>query len=366
MTGAALNTSILTGFGIAGRLVADSAQVRGRMDTLLRQASTGRAGDTFAQLGGTASASLSLRPVLARLDAYRANIDAASGRMELSQSTLKQIGDIASRFRAQTINLNGLSQSEVNTIAGSARDALKQVAGLLNTRDGSVYIFAGQDGAMPPVPSGDGIGTSGFVTGIASAVAALGTTGGAATITATLAIGSSNAVGLTPFSTALSQPASVLASERTSVRIGDGLASPTGILASANADVASSGTSTTGSYIRDILRGLATLGALSGAQVNTPGFGDVVADVRTGLADAVSALAGDAGVLGDRQAGLAETRTTLGNMATAIESQISDAENVDMASTLSRLSAVQSQLQASYQLIASLQNMSLAKYLGPG
>lgn len=366
MAGTILNTSGMSGFGIAGRLVADSAQVRGRMDTLLRQASTGRAGNTFAQLGSTASASLSLRPNLARLEAYQANIDAAAGRMELTQSTLKQIGDIASRFRAQTINLNGLSRSEVDTIAGSARDALKQVAGLLNTRDGSVYIFAGQDGAAAPVPSGDAIGTSGFVTSIATAVAAFGTAGGAATIAATLAIGGSNAAGTSPFSPNLSQPASLLVGARTSVRIGDGVAVPTGVLASTNADIASTGPATTGSYIRDVLRGLATLGALSGNQVSAPGFGEVVADVRTSLADAVSALAADAGVLGDRQSALAATQATLTDMATAIQTQISDAEDVDMASTLSRLSAVQSQLQASYQLIASLQSMSLARYLGGG
>jgi flagellar hook-associated protein 3 FlgL len=363
MSGGIIGATSLSGFGISSRLVGDSAQVRARMDTLLRQASTGRAGDTYAQLGNASSASLSLRPSLARLETYQANIDAAAGRMELTQSTLKQISDIASRFRAQTINLNGLSQSEVDTIAGSARDALKQVSGLLNSRDGSVYIFAGQDGATAPVPSGDNINTSGFAAAIGSALAGLATAGGPATIAATLAIATSNVAGISAFSTSLSQTASALAGQRTSVRAGDSVSVPTGILASINADVGSSGAATTGSYMRDILRGLATLGALSGSQVTAAGFGDVVADIRTSLADAGSALASDAGVLGDRQAGLATTKATLANMATALLGQISDAEDVDMAKTLSRLSAVQFQLQASYQLIASLQNMSLIKYL---
>lgn len=352
-----------SGFGTASRLVADSRQIRNQMDTLIRQASTGRAGDTYAQLGANAPTSLAVRPTMARFEAYQANIDAASGRIELTLSTLKQVSDIASRFRAQTNNLNGLNKSDVDTIAGSARDALKQVAGLLNTRDGSVYIFAGQDGANPPIPAGDDIVSGGYFTAISTAIGNLGAAGGAATIAATFAIAQSNAAGTSPFSTALSQPASALANSRTVVRSGDNTTEPTGILASTNADVASLGTATTGSYIRDILRGLATLGALSSGQITNAGFADVVADVRTSLADAVSSLSSDSGVLGDRQTALAASKSTLADMTTALQAQVAGAEDVDMAATLSKLTAVQSQLQASYQLIASLQGLSLAKYL---
>ena len=48
--------------------------------------------------------------------------------------------------------MQGVNTSAVDTIAASARDALGQVAGLLDTQDGGVYVFAGQDTANPPVP----------------------------------------------------------------------------------------------------------------------------------------------------------------------------------------------------------------------
>jgi flagellin-like hook-associated protein FlgL len=43
--------------------------------------------------------------------------------------------------------------------------------------------------------------------------------------------------------------------------------------------------------------------------------------------------------------------------------QVSTSEDVDMAATLSQLSLVQTQMQASYQLIATLSGLSLAKFL---
>ena len=139
-----------------------------------------------------------------------------------------------------------------------------------------------------------------------------------------------------------------------------------GVLASANADAASLGGSTTGSYIRDILRGLATLASLSSARIDDAGFAEVVADVRTGMAGAITALNVDAGVLGNRQAAIAEGRARLGETATALRGQVADVEDVDMAELLSRLSLTQTQLQASYQLLAGLQSLSLTKFLPVG
>jgi flagellar hook-associated protein 3 FlgL len=46
-----------------------------------------------------------------------------------------------------------------------------------------------------------------------------------------------------------------------------------------------------------------------------------------------------------------------------LTAQASSAEDVDMAATLSQISLVQTQLQASYQLIAGQSGLSLVKFL---
>jgi flagellin-like hook-associated protein FlgL len=271
------------------------------------------------------------------------------------------ISQIASSFYAQIPNLNDLDAAEVDAIAANARGALVQVAGLLDTKVGDIYVFAGQDTANPPVPKPDQIGASGFATQIAAAVATLNSNGAAATAAATLAVATSNAAGTSPFSAYASQPASGLA--RPTVEVGEGQRLPVGLLASANADATSSPGSTTGSYMRDLMRPLATIGSLTSGQAGTAAFDGLVADTRTSLEGAISAMGTDTGVLGDRQTALQAMRATLDATVTALTGQISNAEDVDMTKALSQLTETQTQLQASYKLIATLKDLSLANFL---
>jgi flagellar hook-associated protein 3 FlgL len=350
-------------WGLTSELAANSGQIRTQLNTLSEQVSTGKVSTTYAGLGTSAATSIALRPAMAHLQAWQDNIDVADTRLKVTQTALQQISQVASDFRAQTSNLNGLSGSNIDTIAAAARQALQQVAGLLNSQDAGVYVFAGQDSANPPIPSGSAITSSGFATQIAGAVAGLGTNGVAATLATITGIAASNAAGTSPFSATLSQPAASLAGQRPSVQVGAGQSVPTGILASANADVPSTSSGSSGSYTRDIMASLAALGSLSSTQADTPGLTDFATQIGQNLADALSTLNADAGVLGDRQSALQTTKSTLGDTATALQAQVSSVEDVDMASTLSQLTSVQTQLQASYQLISTLQGLSLVKFL---
>jgi flagellin-like hook-associated protein FlgL len=362
----AFSSAATSGYGPRGQILAGAAQARERLDMLTRQAGSGRVADTFGGLAGGAATSLALRPELSRLEGWQANIAAAEGRMDVTLTALDQIGGIASDFRARIADLNGLDAGTVDSVAAAARDALRQVAGLLNTRQGGQYVFAGQDGANAPVPQADNILASGFATQIVTAVAGLGSNGADATIAATLAVATSNAAGISPFSAGQSRPAAALRAQAATVSVGEGRHVETGVPASANAEATSGGDGTTGSYMRDILRALATLGAMDGSQLNTPGFAALAEDVRAGLESAVTALGVDAGLLGNRQADLREQADRLDATASTLRARLAGAEDVDMAETLSALSLAQTRLQASYQLLAGLPSLSLLKFLPAG
>jgi flagellar hook-associated protein 3 FlgL len=346
--------------GFQGSAIANAATVARRLNTLTQQAGDGLIADTYAGLTSGIHAALVMGPAIAREQGWQTDVSAATGRMQVAQTALKQISSIASQFYAQTNNLNGLNASEIDSNAASARDALGQVADLLNTTDGGVYVFAGQDTSNAPIPNPSRILTSGYFQQIQQSVSGLSAAGSVATVQATLAAAQSDAAGTSPFSTYLSQSATA---SRSVLIAESGELLPTGMLANSNANVASVGATTTGSYIRDILRGLATLGALSSAQVGVAGFADVVADARTGLGGAIGALNQDAGVLGDRQTALMSAVQESASTVTALQSQLSAAQDVDMAATLSQLSQTQTQLRASYQMIADSQSLSLVKYL---
>ena len=353
------------GYGLLGTLIAETANQNKQLTVLTEQASSGAIGSTYAALGGGAAVSLNLAPQIASLATWNANIGAAAGPMGVAQTAVTQIESIVSSFRSQLNGVNTLtSASSIESLATQARAALVDVGDLLNTQNGSTYVFAGQDSASPPVPDPADLATSGFFTQISTAVAGLSTSGAAATAAATLAIGTSNAAGTSPFSAYLSQPAASLSPP--TAQIGPARTVTTGLIASANSAITSTGTSTTGSYMRDTLRALATIGSFSGSQGTDPGFAALVLDTQTSLTDAGTAMAGDAGVLGNTQASLTAQQSTNTDMTTALTTQVSTAQSVDMASTLSNLTQMQTQLQASYQLIAAASGLSLVKFLPVG
>lgn len=351
-----------TGYALSDLLLANSQRVSHRIATLTEQSSTGLIAQDYAGLGQGAATALDLQPQIARDQAIQTGITAAAGPMGVAQTALSQIGTLTTGIIAQLNNLNGLDASSVGSVAAEAQSALTQVAGLLDEQYGGSYVFAGQDSANPPVPNPGGILASGFYTQISGAVGALPTAGAATTAAATLAIAGSTSAGTTPFSATLESLAAT-GDGRTTVETGPGQRVAGVMLANRNGDAASSGTSTTGSYMRDILRGLATVASLTPASLSAGGFQALIQDTRTSLNGAVSAMSTDAGILGDRQTQLGKTATAIGDAATALGNQVADVTQANLAQTATALSLANTQLQASYQLIAGLPKLSLVQYV---
>lgn len=349
--------------GLLGRLVAESAVTRGRLDLLTSQTASGSVARTYSGLGSGARTVLDLRPTMAAMEVWQTNITTAKSRADIALAAMDRMTAIASDFYARVNTLNGLSATDVDTTAMAARDALREFASLLNTKNGDIFVFSGRDTGNAPVPNGDAILSSGFYTQISLAVSSLGISGAAVTSASTLAIAGSNSAGTSPFSAFLSQPASSLLMQRPLVYMGEQYSEEFGLLASTNAAATSGGTSTTESYMRDILRALATLGSLSSTQIPDSGFAALIDDTRTSLRDSITAMTTDIGVFGAQQARLQKYHEQLGSVRLLVAFQVSRIEDVDMAATLASLSEVQNQLQASYQMISSLRDLSLVKYL---
>ena len=313
------------GSALLARLADNSANVRRQLDIATTQETTGRIAESYGGLGTGAKVSLDLRPEVTHAAAWQANIDSAAGRLGVAQSALSSISTIAASFFAKAGALNGLNPSEADSIAASARVALQQVSQLLNSKVGDVYVFAGQDTANPPIPD----------TSVSTVSAAV--------------LGSDTATA--PFS-------ATLGSAVPTIEVGEGQRVQVGLLANSNT-LTSSKAPTTGSYMRDILRALATLTTATAG----PGLQAVALDTQARLGSAVGAIAVESGALGDVQSSLAARRTQLGDTVIALNTQVSSAENVDLAATLTHVSLLQTQLQVSYQLIAGMKTLSLAQYL---
>ena len=336
--------------GLLGMLTADSASVRLRLDTLTLQAATGKTADSYAGLGIGAKISIDLRPQLQRIDIYTNNISQADTKLQMTGAALQQMNDIASNFATQTINMSAQTSPAVDSIAVQAGMALQQVQTLLNSQSGGRFLFAGQDSANQPVPAA---AFGSFVAAVQAPVSTLSASNAAATSAATLA--AANATSITSAS---------LGGTRTVVEVGDGEDLPSGVLAGSNAYAVQSAPDSTGSYVKDLVRGLATLAAMNSGQTALgAGFTSFISAIGATLRGVVGALGTEMAGIGQQQAVLKTQQGALTDTATALTKQISSVEDVDMAATATALSQVQTQLQASYKLISSMQSMSLVGYL---
>lgn len=306
-------------------LLNDNIGVRQQLTTAQEQVSSGLIAQSYAGLGESARASLELNPQIAHEQTWQSNIDVASGRLDATQGALSGITSIVRNIYAQAASLSEISTTTPDNLANLARQGLQQVADLINTKIGDVYVFAGQDTSNPPIPD----------------------TSAATLVSALLASDAATA----PFSTTLGPtPATV--------QVGQGATVQVGLVANKNT-LSVSAAPTTGSFVRDILRELATLTTVP----NNASAQTIAAGVRTRLSGALSAIASEAGSLGDIQAGLQTRKSQSAATVLTLQQQVSHAQDVDLAATLSRLTALQTQLQSSYQLIASLRELSLSKYI---
>jgi flagellar hook-associated protein 3 FlgL len=338
------------GGSLAAVLLADSQGLHARVDALTRQAASGEIATTYGGLGAAAPVSLNLRPQLGLLQAWSDNVAAAGMHLTTTQSVLQQLHDIASSFAASVTGVGTQTPSGVDALATQAATALTQVENLLNTSQNGSYLLAGADSANPPVPSGT---FAAYVAGIATAAGGLAAGTGAATASAVLAAASA----ASPFSPTLPTTAAQVA-------IGPGQSVPVGVVAGTNSQAVMTGASTTGSWAKDLLAGLAAISALKGSDVGLgTDFGIVTGAVGQTLQGAAAAVNTDMAGLGAVQQTLAARATAIEATQTAVTTQLGSAEDVDMATTATALAQLQTQLQASYKLIAGLPQMSLVNYI---
>lgn len=345
---------------LAEMLAASSDATSNQLSKLEEQSASGYIAQTYGGLGEASQTVFDISPEVSQITAYQSNISAATSSMSVTQTAMTQIAAIAQDFYDDLPDLNNSNTNEVTTVASQAQSALAQVASLLNTTDGTGYVFSGEDSSNAPIADPNSITSSGMYTQISAAVADLSTLGASGVMSAAVSAASSNATGTTIFSAYLSSGSA----QATSAEVGAGQTAQTGLLANQNTLAATTtGSGTTGSYMRDLMMSLSVLGSLNESQVTDTNFSGLVSSLQTTLSGVISSMGTEAGILGDTQTSITTQATDYTDLSTALTTQINNAQDVDLASVSTQLQSVQTQLTASYQLISGLKSLSLADYL---
>jgi flagellin-like hook-associated protein FlgL len=353
----------MTGISLTSRIDLNTILLRERLTQLGDQISTGRKGNSYAALGTDAPKAMDLRAEIGRRETYQNMIGQTLSKVQVTQNVLDRLGEIAERFAANAAKLMGAAKpEEIQIQAGQAKAALVEVANLLNEEYGGEHLFGGSDTHNPPIPAADSILQSGMVGGIMAQVALLDSSNAASVNSATRGLAQSDVAGITPFSDFLSTGAGAAEGRRT-LLANDNERVEYGIIANRNAAVVSTG-ETTGSWMRDLLRGLSSIAGLTPEKSQLgASYTEFVTNVQKGLKSSVEALALERGSLGVTETRLQSIRTLHESVTVSLTLQVRDLEEVDMAKTITTFQATQTQLEASYRAIALAQQLSLTRFL---
>ena len=109
--------AIGAGYGFLSTLIANANNVHQQLNTLTEQASSGLVAQTYAGLGSSAAVSLSLNPQLSALQTYQNNIGEATAQMQVTQTAMTQLQQIAATFAGDGPNLTSTNSREIDSIA---------------------------------------------------------------------------------------------------------------------------------------------------------------------------------------------------------------------------------------------------------
>lgn len=112
-----------------------------------------------------------------------------------------------------------------------------------------------------------------------------------------------------------------------------------------------------------VLGALFALATTSLSTTTEAGYREIASRAASDLQSGSQAVTTLASNLGITQNTLTTTQTNQQNFVTTLQTQLSNLDDVDMASAVSQLTQTQTQLQASFQLLSTMKNLTLANYL---
>ncbi len=291
-------------------------------DTQL-QVATGKKSQTFSGIAPDASRLTNLKNELATSEQYVNNIDTVTSRLNMMEFGLEQIDSAARDMRSLIrSNLNGDAPNTVN-LPALAQQYLNQITEIMNLKDGSRYLFSGSKTDTQPVDLSNGVYT---------------------------------APAPPPFDATVDTGYYQGDSSVSQVRINDNVVVQYGVTADQPA-------------FEQIIRSLDNVAHMTFSNPITPAEKQVLNDAIDTLTQAVDNNGANktiGEIAGDVTLDLNELdaqKTQHQNYINFVTDTIGNIENVDTATAITTLNSQQVQIQASYEIIARLGNLSLTNFL---
>ena len=339
-----------------------------QLSTLQTQVTTGHKGQTYQALGtgsSGAAGSMQARASFTKLDTYIGNITTANTHISLMTTALGEIRSQASNM-AQALNISPAdgTTADIAHIADTAGDVSGIIGDLVNSKDGNTYLFSGSDKSNAPLGNDTSLDTylnkqvTGWING---------------TVTTDQLIQSyRDKTQLNDTTVGYSAALSSGSAKNVAVRADDNADLNYTTLgnndAMRDAIVATNMIRTLCSSVGQI----ASTSTMAAGTKTAPGatptdqsanFYKVLGDLTTMVNTAMSKLDGSNQNLAQVQAQITQMSKDHATDQSTLTGTMQSIENVDMNEAAVKLSNLQTQLQASYSVTASVNRLSLVDYL---
>lgn len=308
------------------------------------QTTTGRKAESLSGLSlSDAFSSVSLRQNVSKINTYQENIKQVGPRLDVMDTLLNRVADIARKVRADNLIYNQSDRPPLEIIQTQAKQALSEIQNIMNSNVNGRYLFGGDVIDKPPFVDADALK--------ASVQAHLDdyftdTVTGADALTSIKALSGTD----------LGQDPDLATAGPVTARIDDNLAIEYGVRADSEG-------------FNNILKSLSIIAGIDYDRTADPigPKNDQFFTLFNGALDMLEtgarAVDVDVAQLGETRGLLDRTTTTHDDTTLIFQKFIGSAEDVDTAEAISRLQTLQTQLQVAYQTIGTLQRLNLIDFL---
>jgi flagellar hook-associated protein 3 FlgL len=330
-------------------LIRQFSTLQGQIQDVQTQVATGANTQSYSGLGAQTALDINLHNQATQIDDYNKTISQLQLRTGLVDTSLGIINDTAVSVQNMSFVTPQVSTGRINLVS-QAQAAINQINQQLQTQVDGRNLFGGtatQSQAMVP--------QSTLLPTVQAAVSAAITANAALVPPGDVTIAVKNAVA-TVFATT------------TNFYSGGPPTAPTQIAPGTSVDTSITGADPS---FQTILQGLYTIAALpqpvappvTPPNLSTSDFDAIASASGTVISQGLTDLQSVTGKNGNNEATLTQESTQNTATLTVLQTQINNIENVDLAGASTKLTQLQTQLEASYRITASLSNLSLVNYL---
>lgn len=315
---------------------------------------SGTVADTGLALGAKTGRLLSLQRESGAIGALIDTNKLVTARLAATQTALGTIADAANAFQKSLVSAQGDTTS-FDTLVASAKSALGALTGALGTSSGGQFVFGGIATGQRPVADYDAAGGSSAKSAVDAAfasafgmgqddpaVSSIGASALEGFLDGSFADGFGASGWAANWSTASDQPIKST--------IATGQTADTSVTANEPA-------------LRKLAMAYTMVANLGGSGMADGARQALVTKAVATIADGLKGLTALQARVGTMQTRVSDASDALGAQQTVLTQVAGSLTDVDPYETASRVSELKTQLETAYSLTATLQNLSLVKYL---